>query len=362
MKTILLSIVLITILSISANSQIYVSTTPMNKLAVIEGFTGVNAVNCPPGHEIQATILSENPTTAIVINYHPSNSTYTTPFESDPDFRRDYPAVFYSTPFCGTSRYMPAAFINRREWSAGERILSRSLWEEKSTEVMGEASPLNVGLYADYNSESGLLDVTVEVYFTSTVTAPLTLFVVLAENELVAEQLGATGSYTHYHVFREALVAEQWGEAITGSTSAASVFTQTYQFDNYTPDYVMENCEVSAFVRYDTDNENIITGNQVPVLTATNISKIDKESVLNIYPNPVSANSVAGIVWNNTETVNVTVFDISGRLINTSKTMLQNGHNVLPVSTLTNTELQKGEYILNITGSKDSKSINFIVQ
>ncbi|MBN2728432.1 MAG: Omp28-related outer membrane protein [Bacteroidales bacterium] len=361
MKSILLSIIFIGILSMSVKSQVYVSTTPMNKVAILEEFTGVRCPNCPAGHTLLASLISSHPGTLFGIGCHPTNSSYTTPYNaSDPDFRNAYLDAFYSTPFCGTSRYMPSAFINRREWSAGEKISGTSLWSSSATTIIAESSPLNVGLYAVYNTTTGLLDVTVEVYFTSTVTDNVYLYVALAENGLVAEQSNGGTSYVHYHVFREALATEQWGEPITGTTTTGSLFTQTYQFNNITDGYAMNNCEVTAFVRNGTDEE-IISGNQVPVVVITDIAEVAKEPVLSIYPNPVSETSVAGIVWNSTENVKVSVFDIEGRLINTSEVMLQNGYNVIPLQTLTQTDLHSGNYILNISGSKDSGKIPFFV-
>jgi hypothetical protein len=52
---------------------------------------------------------------------------------------------------------------------------------------------------------------------------------------------------------------------------------------------------------------------------------------------------------------------MEGRLINTSEVMLQNGYNVIPLQTLTQTDLHSGNYILNISGSKDSGKIPFFV-
>lgn len=119
-------LVFITVIScfITGNgkAQNYVSTEPLNKNTILEEFTGVQCSNCPAGHQVAASILQNNPGRAFVICYHPYNSSYTAPYPGNPDFRRTYPNAFYTVPYCGSSRFMPSAFINRRIWSNGDRL------------------------------------------------------------------------------------------------------------------------------------------------------------------------------------------------------------------------------------------------
>jgi hypothetical protein len=98
-KTILLTILILA--STSLLAQNYVSTEPQNKNAILEEFTGVRCPNCPAGHQVMAGILDDNPGRAFCVAYHPYNSSYTEPYSGDPDFRRNYPNAFYSTPYCG---------------------------------------------------------------------------------------------------------------------------------------------------------------------------------------------------------------------------------------------------------------------
>ncbi len=268
-----------------AGAQIYVSTQPQNKNAIIEEFTGVQCPNCPAGHTILASILTANPGRAFGIGYHPSNSSYTEPYVGNPDFRRSYLNAFYSTPYCGTTRFMPSAFVNRREWATDEKILSRTNWTASATTILGEPSPLNVGLYTAYNAGNDTLTVIVEVYFTGSVSDAVNLYVMFAENDLIAEQSSGGTNYVHKHVFRESLVP-QWGDPITGSTATGALYTKTFYFDNTAGMYDMTKCEVSAFV-YNTVNEEVISGYQVPVGQASAIADQEPELRLLAYPNPV---------------------------------------------------------------------------
>jgi hypothetical protein len=82
--------------------------------------------------------------------------------------------------------------------------------------------------------------------------------VTLAENDLVSQQSGASGPYTHKHTFREAFVG-QWGDPILADAVAGTFYTRTFTFDYSTTDYIMENCELLAFV-IDNASEEVITG------------------------------------------------------------------------------------------------------
>jgi hypothetical protein len=228
-------------------SQHYVPMEPSDKNVIYEEFTGVKCSNCPDGHAVMAQILADNPGRAFVVAYHPFNSNYTLPYTGDPDFRRHYADSLYMSPWCGTSRFVPSAFVARRLWTPGERITSRTSWQSYGTTIMSEPSPLNVGMATHYNEATHLLTVVVDVYFTESVAGTFNLMVTLAENDLVSQQLGATGLYTHKHTFREALVG-QWGDLLVENPQAGTFHTRQFTFDNSTAGYIMENCELLAFV------------------------------------------------------------------------------------------------------------------
>lgn len=278
-KTILLFSIML--LTTAVFTQNYVSTEPQNKNAILEEFTGVSCPNCPGGHQVAAAILANNPGRAFCVAYHPTNSSYTNPYPGDPDFRRAYADVFYATPYCGSSRFMPSAFIARRVWPNGDRLQSRTDWENYCNTIMGEASPANMGMSSSYDFVSQTLHITVEVYYTDNMTDDNTIYVMLAENDLVSQQSGATGPYTHKHTFREAFV-EQWGDLITEPTTAGSLITLEYSWSAAGSGYIMGNCEVLAFIENQTTGE-IITGVGVHVGESTYIEPTADFSVDNTF-------------------------------------------------------------------------------
>jgi len=238
-------------------AQDFVSIEAQNKNVILEEFTGVRCPNCPQGHTTAAQILEANPDRVWVVGYHPFNSSYTEPYSGDPDFRRHHADALYTVPYCGSERFMPSAFINRREY-AGEKIQSRGAWTNYTTQHLAEPSPLNVGLGTNYDEGSKQLEIIVEIYYTDDVADENTINVLFTESGMVAQQSGGTVDYVHSHVFRETSTA-QWGDIITESTSQGSYIQRTFTFDNSAEEYDMEECEVVAFVVNST-NEEIVSG------------------------------------------------------------------------------------------------------
>lgn len=359
MKSNLLLVLVFIAFGLSSYAQVYVSTTPENKKVIIEEFTGVKCGNCPDGHAVLAGILTANPGVVFGIGFHPTNSNYTTPYAGDPDFRRAFADAFYSTPYCGSSRFMPSAFTNRRVYG-GERIQSRAAWAGHTTNLLTENSPVNVGLNSTYNSTTNQLDVTVEIYYTATVTDPNTFYVMLAENNLVSQQSGATGLYTHHHIFRENLTTAQWGDPLP-TTTQGHLETFTFNFDNTTTGYDMSNCELLAYV-INIPTEEILSGNGAHVGSST-VSLDNKEmnyTNAEIYPNPVNKNSKVHLEIKQDQHVSIQIMNTLGMLVYTHNYgVLSSGSHSLPLNT---SGLSKGIYLVNFHFGNSIKSEKIIIE
>ncbi len=342
------------------NAQTIVSTSPMNKKVILEEMTGTGCPNCPAGHTVAAAILAANPGNVFVIAYHPAGSSYTT---SDP-MVREFPRNFYINPFYanGGNRYMPSAMIERRIWS-GQRQVLRALWTGDVDVVKVESSPLNVGVSSSYNTTSHILTVNIEVYFTSDVTSPLTLYTMITEDGIIANQSGGGASYVHNHVFREALAAgtpEQWGETIAAPTTQGTLKTFTFSFDNTTTNYVMDNCEIVVFVR-DASTEDLISGNGAPVGSSSfvgidNITSTDQN--FSVFPNPLTENSVLNISLKNNSNISYKIYDVFGKVIESKNIgVLDAGNHQIDLNT---GNLGKGIYFITICNENESTTIKVI--
>lgn len=238
-------------------AQSFVSTEPQDKNVILEEFTGVKCPNCPQGHTVAAQILNDNPGRVWAISFHPYNSSFTVPYAGDPDFRRHHADSLYMTPYCGSSRFMPSAFINRRTY-AGEKIQSRTVWANYTTQHLAEPSPVNLGLSTTYDEDTKQLDIILEIYYTDNMDDENTINLLFTESGLIAQQSGGTTNYEHSHIFREIFTA-QWGDLITESTSQGSFIQKTYSFDNSAEEYNMEECKVIAYI-VNSVNEEVISG------------------------------------------------------------------------------------------------------
>lgn len=336
-----------------------VSMTPENKIAIMEEFSGPRCVNCPAGHVVLADIVANNPGTFYVVTYMPNNSSYTPPYTGDPDLQRSYPAAFYATPFCGTSRFMPSAFVNRREWSPGEKISSRNIWASSVSTMQGETSPLNVGITGVYNDVTMELTVTVEVYYTANVTDPNALYVSLAENGIFTQQSGASGPYEQKHVFRESFVG-QWGDPIA-NTTMGSLNTYTFTFDNSSANYDMSQCEVLAFVENQT-NEEVISGMGGNVNTNAVAVNPAAELGVKVFPNPFSHTAAVMFNLNNAAPVSLQLTDVTGKMVADVNLGEQNAGDHRYDLDATRLGLAAGMYILKIRAGDQVTAKRIAVQ
>lgn len=335
----------------SVFAQTIVSTQPENKKAVLEEFTGIGCPNCPGGHTQAATLLASNPNLLFVLAYHPSNSSYTS---GDP-MVSTYPSAFYSNPFISpTNRYMPSAMVSRRVWGGVERIQGVSSWAADVATILGEASPLNVGVGSTYDETQKMLTVNAEVYFTSDVTDNLTIYCMLTEDGVEATQAGSTASpYIHNHVFRQALVA-QWGDPVAAPTTLGTTKTFSFTFDNSVKNYDMAECEVLVYVR-NANTEEIISGNGAPVGETSTIGVGDiaeATAEVMLSPNPADNGSNVHIDLPAASSVLVKVTNLAGQLVFSQDYGMQQAgsHTFALDATFLN---QAGLYLVSVnTGSK----------
>jgi len=360
-RNLLLLLLAFSTASLSLAQVTGVSTSPQNKVAILEEFTGVRCPNCPPGHVIVNDLLTNLPGQVYVVAYHPNNSSYTPPYSGDQDFQRSHPAAFYSTPYAGSGRFMPSAFINRREWSAGEKITSRGAWTSSVNSIIAEASPMNVGVIANYDEQTSMLTVTAEVYYTSDVTDANSIYITLAENDLTTSQQSgsSTSPYVHKHTFRESLTA-QWGDDITPTTTGLRTFTFTY--DNSTTQYDMNNCDVMAFVENKT-NEEIYSGSGASVTMGTGVAIDEAASLgLKVYPNPF--NTEAAVVFETEEIASVSyrIINLQGAEVLAQDLGTQNaGSHRINLSTA-DMGLTPGLYFIQLTAGERSSTQRIVVQ
>ena len=262
-----------TLVCFLANAQTFVSTSPENKNVILEEFTGISCTYCPDGHRIGQDLHDQNPNDVFLINIHTGG--YASPQGPGTDFNTSFGAAIAGQS--NLSGY-PAGTVNRHQFSmtqGGGTAMSRGDWGAAATQMLGQSSPVNVGLQADINMGTNTLTVNVEVYYTGSQTVSSNkLNIAIVQNGILGPQTGgssfnptaidpATGLYTHNHMLRHMLTG-QWGDAIT-SISTGDLYTNSYTW-NIPADINgvavdPTNLAVVAFVN--EGNQEILSGTEI---------------------------------------------------------------------------------------------------
>lgn len=250
-------------------AQTLVTTEVTKKHAVLEEYTGIHCGYCPDGHKIAAEILEENPGKAVVIAIH--QGSYSTPSAGEPDYRTEFgDALAGQTGLTG----YPSGTVNRHVFTGSNTALSRSAWKSSCKQIMGEDSPVNVGIQSSYDAATRQLTIDVELYYTADGPAGTNYInVALLQDSIYGPQSsgGAGNNYRHMHMLRY-LITGQWGDAVTPVT-AGTLITKQYTYivpDSYRSiPALVEDMQVAVFVT--KDHQEILSGDVVNAIGGTNM-------------------------------------------------------------------------------------------
>lgn len=310
----LVSGLLLSAFSLTAQTPQFVSTEPANRNVVIEEFTGVNCGFCPDGHRIVREYQEANPGRVFAINIHQGGyaALYTTQWGN---------ALNNQTGMAGS---YPSGTINRHVFSGGITGLSRADFASCGNQIKEMPSFVNVAAQASIDAATRTLTVNVEVYYTGDAeTGSNYLNVALLQDSVIGPQSGgsnfnptqvtADGQYIHMHMLRD-LLTGQWGEELTVEGSAVipqgTLFqkTYTYTIPAHMSDALVKLSQLHLVVFVTRDHQEIYTGasckpvvSNIPQLgamsmgaTAENIYGCTEEvipyiSVMNLGETPITA-------------------------------------------------------------------------
>jgi hypothetical protein len=225
-----ISILLIAlVVSITTQAQ-NVKTTPDNKKAILEEFTGQTCQYCPDGHKIGNDLAKANDGKIFLINIHSGG--YATPSATYPlDLRTTVGTAIDGAS--GISGY-PAGSVNRVKspWAS-----NRGAWASEAAAVLAEPSPVNVWCKSSVNKDTRVLTTDVEIYYTANGTGTSNkLTVAVLQDGILGDQVGGTtwnptnyvnGKYVHNHVLRMHQTPTAWGESLDTLT-AGKLYKRTY--------------------------------------------------------------------------------------------------------------------------------------
>jgi hypothetical protein len=279
------------------------------------------------------------------------------------DLRNSFSDAFYTNPYYGNGdgRAMPTGHVNRTKYG-GSRKSSTGDWASRAADINMIGSPVNVGLSSTYDAGANMVDVTVEMYFTADVTDAAYVTVILTEDDIVTTQSGATGNYTHKHVMRADLQNGQWGEALTGTTTTGSLVSMTFSFDNSSTNYVIDNCDITAFVSTGLDdNSEILTGNAVGANggSTAGITQLTANNEIKVFPNPTNGD-INIALSENAASGSVSILNIAGQVVYANELNLDGGS----ILTLQKADLnlEAGTYFVSFTNESIIATKKLIVQ
>ncbi len=229
-RTLLLSAIILTVFT--CQSQTIVSTSPENKNALIEEFTGIACGFCPYGHLEVANFLAAHPDDAYSIAMH--QGFYALPDPGQPDYTTedgDGLGSYFSV------NSWPNGLINRHDFGGG-LLYPLNEWQQHANQVLTQNAYVNVACEAEVDVQTRELTVHVETYYTG--NSPQTannLNVALTQDNIKGPQFSSwfnpdaitpDGAYMHQHMLRD-LITDLWGESISPTTSGTFI-DKTYNY------------------------------------------------------------------------------------------------------------------------------------
>ena len=272
---ILPALIMLVMSSVIANadptSPQWVSTTPKNRVMIVEEHTGVRCMYCPIGHKAAKQLMTNNPGKVFVINFHTAMNTPASQLECWDFSTSEGDTLTAAFGLTG----VPNGLVNRLYYQQGQTWwFSPEAWEYVLPQVLDMPSPVNIYARASINEASRKMVVEVELYYTgSSDTTINKLTVLLLQNEIIGGQRDTDASgtpfypenhlgvidanqkyyrYKHQHALRKYISpGGTFGQDVSPTTAGSYIYKK-YEVDLPTTikdiPVVFENLEVIAFV------------------------------------------------------------------------------------------------------------------
>ena len=262
--------------------SLMVSPFPKTKTVLLENFTTAVCPNCPPAHNAIASWLSgeEN---VIWLAHHAGYYTddYTVPENTSL-------LTFFNA---GGSTFAPAIMLDRKflspDGDPGPVFFPASSYTPGLIEDrLNTPAFISLEITGNFNPTSRELNVDVNGTFHGDFSNDLKLGLYIMEDGLEGTQSGASGTYIHDHVMRDA-ISGTFGDNVFTSTLTNDVFSENYTYSVDTS-WNDSECTLIAWVsKWSTDvnNREILQAAKTELMTLVS-SNTAFDTNLDIYPNP----------------------------------------------------------------------------
>jgi len=226
------------------------SFTPQEKVVLLEEFTGVRCVNCPPAHDNIDNIIATRPQGRVIsVSMHNMNP-LAEPYE-DEYFRTDEGIAI--SDHVGGTNFIPSGVVDRFNFDGDTTIIElRTKWAALVDVQLAKATPVNVTVsIRGYDPETRTLIVNVWLHFTQAVSDKHHISVMIIESGIIATQSmpppqPADSNYVHNRVLRGMMTP--WnGTPLMCNLTMGTVIEKDFAIV-LGETWVPEGCEVIAFV------------------------------------------------------------------------------------------------------------------
>jgi hypothetical protein len=373
-------------------AQTLVSTSPQNKVAIVEEFTGKTCGYCPDGHKRVDELIANNPGKVIGINIHAGSYASGTPnYRCSLSTGTDYGATLYGYPGVNLTGF-PAGTVNRRLFTGHSQntgnpgtAMSRGSFATTAATVFGEVSPVNVGIKAMYDPTIQRLYVTVEAYYTANEANAINkLTIGIGQDEIWGPQSGgstyysemydaskAPNSYKHMKMLR-AILTGQWGDDIS-TTSSGSLFSQVYTYDLPAKigDVDTDPTTMWVYAIVAQDEQTVLSGAKAKFTIATgqvdpnnpdNVLSVEDNgtrSNMSLFPNPTSGSSYLTVNASTNEVLNIRLINTAGAEVSAFAQEVNAGFNQVKIDL---SQIKAGYYFVEVNSTTGVERMPLVVK
>ena len=236
------------------SSDVEVSNT---QRAFLEKYTGVRCKNCPSADNTIHAAMVKYGDRLSVASVH-CTSLANPLSQEDPDLRTDKGST-WAAFFCGANPALPTGLINRSKLGSNWALFNPSAgFDDKVDSVLNSPASIGLDMVSGKSAMGTQYDVDVFIQFFQTVSEPLTLTLLLIEDDIHTSQLDGSSKIDDYqqnHVLRE-IITDEWGSPLNADGSAGSKCKGNVKFD-LREGCVPEKCSLVAFISYKDSREII---------------------------------------------------------------------------------------------------------
>jgi len=222
------------------------TTNEIQRVVLLEEFTGVRCANCPAGAELAQQLADESGNRVIIISIH-SSGAFALPYADEIDFRTQQGDKIEA--FLGKASGYPSASINRKIFDDElTAIVTSPSWSNYINSELAETPAVDIKLNATL--ENGNIEASCNLNFLKDISTDVKISVVVVEDDIISPQnVNSTkiDDYVHQHVFRTMLTPFD-GELIAVGASSGDNFDKKFQLSQIPTDWVTGKLSIVAFV------------------------------------------------------------------------------------------------------------------